>query len=318
MSSTKLALPAPLQQALTKARIISAFHAFIAAPDLQPSVAAFAELSAECGAPPLAALREVDHFAVKRLVGVIDAKIAQYHGQRPLAGRRVLIVGAGPGGLRCAIEALVLGADVSVVEKRRAFSRHNVLVLWSGIVDDLYSLGLKDLFKQFGTSANSDKLCIRRMQLLLLKLTLLLGASVRLGLEFMELAKPSLEDGYGVGWRGVFHSDDDDGLTSGEQIEFECEHLVGADGEHSAVREFVGFPGTEVCFSSALGITFNLVNSGSVAEIRMQEVSRVRYAFPAYLCAHQRLSNHHRLPCVLHLAQFWVSCHMPALRTAHT
>lgn len=38
----------------------------------------------------------------------------------------LLIVGAGPSGLRLAIEASFLGANVTVIEKRRKFSRNNV------------------------------------------------------------------------------------------------------------------------------------------------------------------------------------------------
>ena len=238
-------LPVPLQQALQKARIISAFHALTAADDLIPTVTAFTALEAECslagdaGSVP-DVLRGVDHFAVKRLIGVLDAKLRHYD-SKPLVGRRVLIIGAGPGGLRCAIEALVLGAEVQVVEKRRQFSRHNVLVLWTSVVDELHSLGLKELFKKFGSS--SDKLCIRRMQLLLLKLALLLGAKLHLGLEFVSVAKP-LD---GAGWRAMICADSSTAEgASHPPLEIECSHLVGADGEHSVVRESIGFSGTEV------------------------------------------------------------------------
>lgn len=283
MNTNSLTLPAPLQQALQQARLISSFHAFVAAQEVEPTMKAFASMKQEAeGAEPFAALQRVDHFAVKRLVSTLNAKLGQYTAPLPLAGRRVLVVGAGPGGLRTAIEALVLGADVQVVEKRRAFSRHNVLVLWSSIVDELRSLGLKELFKSYGTA--SDKLCIRKLQLLLLKVALLLGAKLELGLEFVELVQHgTTEKG---SWGGSFRGDAQ-ALAAAEggpakKRTFACDHLVGADGEHSAVREAVGFPSTEVCYSNALGITFNLVHGNSLAEIHMKEVSCVRYAFPAF------------------------------------
>ena len=103
----------------------------------------------------------------------------------------MLIIGAGPGGLRTAIEALCLGAYVTVAEKRRYMSRHNVLVLWKDVVDELYSLGLKEFYKQFGTGS-SEELCIRRLQLMLTKLALILGATLKIGCEFVATARGSI------------------------------------------------------------------------------------------------------------------------------
>ena len=68
--------------------------------------------------------------------------------QRAVAGAaplRVLIVGGGPIGLRCAIELALLGLAVRVVEKRETFSRLNVLHLWDWVELDLIELGVKIL-----------------------------------------------------------------------------------------------------------------------------------------------------------------------------
>ena len=54
---------------------------------------------------------------------------------------RVLVVGAGIGGLRVACELALLGVRVVVVEKRTTFSRNNVLHLWSHVVADVQALG---------------------------------------------------------------------------------------------------------------------------------------------------------------------------------
>lgn len=56
---------------------------------------------------------------------------------RACSGQRVLVIGAGPCGLRTAIEAQFLGAKVVVLEKRDRFSRNNVLHLWPYNIHDL-------------------------------------------------------------------------------------------------------------------------------------------------------------------------------------
>lgn len=59
------------------------------------------------------------------------------------------MVGAGPCGLRFAIEAALLGAKVVVVEKRDRFSRNNVLHLWPFVITDLRNLGAKKFYPKF-------------------------------------------------------------------------------------------------------------------------------------------------------------------------
>lgn len=61
----------------------------------------------------------------------------------------VLIVGAGPVGLRAAIECAMLGCKVVVVEKRNHFSRNNVLHFWPFIITDMKSLGAKTFHGRF-------------------------------------------------------------------------------------------------------------------------------------------------------------------------
>lgn len=66
---------------------------------------------------------------------------------------QVLIIGAGPCGLRSAIEAQLLGAKVVVVEKRDRFSRNNVLHLWPFVISDLKQLGAKKFYGKFCAGA---------------------------------------------------------------------------------------------------------------------------------------------------------------------
>jgi len=62
---------------------------------------------------------------------------------------QVLVIGAGPTGLRVAIETALLGARVVIVEKRDSFSRNNVLHLWPHTIHDLKALGAKKFFGKF-------------------------------------------------------------------------------------------------------------------------------------------------------------------------
>ena len=61
----------------------------------------------------------------------------------------MLVIGGGPCGLRMAIECLLLGCRVVVVEKRRSYSRNNVLHLWPFTITDLKRLGAKKFYGKF-------------------------------------------------------------------------------------------------------------------------------------------------------------------------
>jgi 2-polyprenyl-6-methoxyphenol hydroxylase-like FAD-dependent oxidoreductase len=52
-------------------------------------------------------------------------------------GQQVLVVGGGPAGLRAGIELLLMGADVTLVEKRPYLTRNNVLHLWPTTVQEV-------------------------------------------------------------------------------------------------------------------------------------------------------------------------------------
>lgn len=86
------------------------------------------------------------------------AKLSEYDSQTACRGRRVLVIGAGPVGLRMAVEAALLGAKVDLVEKRDAFSRNNSLHLWSFLITDLRNLGAKKFYGKFA-SGSLDHIC---------------------------------------------------------------------------------------------------------------------------------------------------------------
>jgi len=81
------------------------------------------------------------------------ASLPEYDGQNACLHRRVCIIGAGPIGLRTAVEAALLGAKVDVLEKRTTFSRNNVLHLWPFIITDLRNLGAKRFYPKFCAGA---------------------------------------------------------------------------------------------------------------------------------------------------------------------
>ncbi len=62
---------------------------------------------------------------------------------------QVFLIGAGPCGLRTAIEIALMGGKVIIVEKRDRFSRNNVLHLWPHLIYDLKALGAKKFFGKF-------------------------------------------------------------------------------------------------------------------------------------------------------------------------
>merc|ERR1719410_312956 len=106
-----------------------------------------------------------------------------------LSGRHCLVVGAGPCGLRAAIELRLLGAQVTVVERRDTFSRINQLHIWSWVGEDLRGLGARIIEpppKDFGSNPDLLVIGINDLQKLLLKVALLLGVDVRLGLEYCD------------------------------------------------------------------------------------------------------------------------------------
>lgn len=62
-------------------------------------------------------------------------------------------MGAGPVGLRLAIDCILLGSEVIIIEKRNTFSRNNVLHLWPFTIDDLRQLGAKKFYGKFCAGA---------------------------------------------------------------------------------------------------------------------------------------------------------------------
>ena len=106
-------------------------------------------------------------------------------------------MGGGPCGLRLAMETQLLGAETVVLESRRSIDRNNVIKLWAFVMEDLKSLGAKKLYPGLGCGS-VNHVSIRMLQLVLLKMSLLLGVTVRIGESFKEVLRPTKERGWVV------------------------------------------------------------------------------------------------------------------------
>lgn len=153
----------------------------------------------------------INSWKAKALWKKFDARASHkcYARGKVCPNTRVLIIGAGPCGLRTAIEAQLLGAKVVcklfllkvtstnypeilqvVIEKRDRMSRNNVLHLWPFVIEDLRALGAKKFFGKFCAGA-IDHISIRQLQCILLKVALLLGVEVHTEVSFERLVEPN-------------------------------------------------------------------------------------------------------------------------------
>ena len=97
--------------------------------------------------------------------------------------------------MRLAMETQMLGAETVVLEARESIDRNNVIKLWAFVMEDLKTLGAKKLYPGLGCGA-VNHIAIRQLQLLLLKMTLLLGVTVRAGETFREILRPTKDRGW--------------------------------------------------------------------------------------------------------------------------
>ncbi|XP_067012830.2 uncharacterized protein Mical isoform X2 [Anabrus simplex] len=193
-----------------------------------------------------------------------------YNRGKACPNTRVLIIGAGPCGLRTAIEAQLLGAKVVVVEKRDRFSRNNVLHLWPFVIHDLRALGAKKFFGKF-CAGSIDHISIRALQCILLKVALILGVEIHEGVGFEGLVPPPADQtAEKIGWRAQTSPLD----HPVSQYEFDV--LIGADGKRNTLE---GFKRKEFRGKLAIAITANFINRHTEAEARVEEISGVAFIF---------------------------------------
>nr|KAF6363245.1 microtubule associated monooxygenase, calponin and LIM domain containing 1 [Pipistrellus kuhlii] len=208
---------------------------------------------------------QLNYWSAKSLWAKLDKRASQavYQQGQACTRTKCLVVGAGPCGLRAAVELALLGARVVLVEKRTKFSRHNVLHLWPFTIHDLRALGAKKFYGRFCTGT-LDHISIRQLQLLLLKVALLLGVEIHWGVTFTGLQPPPKK---GSGWRAQLQPN-----APAQLANYEFDVLISAAG-----GKFVpeGFTVREMRGKLAIGVTVNFVNRRTVEETQVPEISGV-------------------------------------------
>ncbi|XP_045784055.1 F-actin-monooxygenase Mical isoform X2 [Maniola jurtina] len=200
----------------------------------------------------------------------VRANLKVFGKGRACERNKVLIIGAGPCGLRAAIECQLLGAKVVVIEKRDRLSRNNVLHLWPFVIHDLKALGAKKFFGKF-CAGSIDHISIRQLQCILLKVSLLLGVEIHEGVSFEEHLEPTTtEKSETLGWRAR--------VSPAEHpvAQYEFDVLIGADGKRNTLQ---GFKRKEFRGKLAMAITANFINRHTEQEAAVPEISGVAYIF---------------------------------------
>ncbi|XP_043572948.1 F-actin-monooxygenase mical1 isoform X2 [Chiloscyllium plagiosum] len=214
----------------------------------------------------------LNYWKAKALWVKLDKRASHpnYEQGQACANTKSLVLGAGPCGLRTAIELAFLGAKVVIVEKRESFSRNNVLHLWPFTIHDLRALGAKKFYGKF-CSGSLDHISIRQLQLILLKVALILGVEVHVNVEYKGFIKPPKDQKEkGIGWRA-------DLLPTGHSLsKYEFDVFVSAGGGKYVPE---GFKKKEMRGKLAIGITANFINYNTTAEAKVEEISGVAYLY---------------------------------------
>jgi hypothetical protein len=188
-------------------------------------------------------------------------------GPRAAQTLRVLIVGAGIGGLRLALELAAMNVRVAIIEKYREFSRNNVLHMWEQLRMDATAWGASYWNGNF-CNGRIRHCPIRKLQLALLRSALLMGVDVFIGAE----------------WKGVvrrgskWYSETDHSVLAN----YDFNVLIGADGEHSHVAAYTGFKKRLQSYPLAIGVTANFMNDATESQAKAEEINVARQFQPAF------------------------------------
>ncbi|XP_078076429.1 protein-methionine sulfoxide oxidase mical3a-like isoform X3 [Mustelus asterias] len=214
---------------------------------------------------------KLNYWKAKALFSKLDKRGSHkdYKKNTACANTKCLVIGAGPCGLRTAIELAFLGAKAIIVEKRDTFSRNNVLHLWPYTIQDLRNLGAKKIYGKFCAGA-IDHISIRQLQLVLLKIALILGIEIHLNVEFRGLLPPRGQKNPNSGWRAEINP------STNKVTQFEFDVVIGADGRRNTLE---GFRRKEFRGKLAIAITANFINRHTREEAQAEEISGVAFIF---------------------------------------
>ncbi|KAG6622805.1 methionine sulfoxide oxidase MICAL3 protein [Phytophthora cinnamomi] len=275
-SSDRLSASLGNLQAKVVPTVLDAFKAFELAEDLTDTIDAFDKLLKDCGLNGIsveepwyvyyhikAAVYNKLSFRQKQFFKLLDARFnTDLYKQKPAVNKRVCIVGAGPVGLRAAVELALLGSHVIVLEKRTKFSRENMLHLWPWVVQDLAALGAKVLFRDFCKSKTYFHVSTRLLQVILLKVALLLGAKVH-SVDFEAIIAPGLEE---TGSKPFYT------LKTNPQIPVtRFTAVLGATGVNDKLAEPARINRFVFCNTESLGIVCYFPNLGTPDETKVKE-----------------------------------------------
>ncbi|XP_038550613.1 protein-methionine sulfoxide oxidase mical3a-like isoform X2 [Micropterus salmoides] len=256
------------------------FDEFVSASTCRATLRSFSQLCDHLQLDQSAAERplyrtikcRLNYWRANALWAKLDRRAGQqeYQRARVCSNTTCVIIGAGPCGLRTAVELSFMGARVVLLEKRDSFSRNNVLHLWPFTIHDLRGLGAKKFYGKF-CAGSIDHISIRQLQLVLLKVALLLGVQVHVNVEFKNLVEPPEDQHrHKVGWR-MEVSPKSHPLN---QLEFDV--IIGADGRRNTLP---GFRRKEFRGKLAIAITANFKNRNTTAEAKVEEISGVAFIF---------------------------------------
>lgn len=205
---------------------------------------------------------------MRQLLSALETRAAraeyrQYmslHGKGARSSVGAVIIGAGPVGLRTAIELALLGCRVEVLEGRERFTRLQVLHLWEWVECDLIELGIKLIDPSIFAASDLRRCQTAQMQHSLFKVALLLGVRVRFGCKIDSLGSLNKL------------------LPASKRIDV----LVDAGGTRCTLLDSLGFSQV-VCLRSAraLCIVMSLSNRKTAEELELRESTWAQQYFQA-------------------------------------
>ncbi|KRZ60632.1 Protein-methionine sulfoxide oxidase MICAL2, partial [Trichinella nativa] len=249
----------------------TAMKMFIEASTLESALVAYGQLISLCKANRsdnyefYKSIRDkFNWWKVKQLWEMLDKRYMsrEYLNQQAGKDLRVLVIGAGPCGLRLAIECAFLGAKVFVLEKRESFVRNNLLHLWPYAKEDLKNLGARIFYPKFSVGSTAH-ISVSSLQLILLKVALLVGVEVYENVAFYKLIEPKMNsNGEISGWKAALIPENH------VLADYQFNVLIDASGKQNTVT---GFSYKEFQGRFSIGITANFINNNNKMERLMNE-----------------------------------------------